>query len=98
MKNYLFFIVFISIESYLRIVGKNNYDYADGLMKYRKNHQFSRKNEIGETVEIRTDKYGFRNENRIYEDNKKEKVVVLGDSYVANINSNYERSLPRKGR
>lgn len=97
---FIFIFIFIAIESYLRIIKEDTsqttndikFDILDGFWKYKKNNQFNIKNEKGELIEIHTDKYGFRNENRIYGD-EREKVVVLGDSFVANLNTYFERSL-----
>ena len=100
-----FFLTFIlisatiSLEAYLRIFeGKRSatkHIEIGGSSKHNKNFQFTLENEIGETIEICTDKYGFRNENKIYDDVRK-KVLVLGDSYVLNANSSHKKSLTER--
>ncbi|MBC2714593.1 MAG: hypothetical protein HF978_04715 [Desulfobacteraceae bacterium] len=97
---FIFIFIFIAIESYLRITKEDSsevtttikYDSIDGFYKYKKNDQFSIENEKGDLIQIHTNKYGFRNDNKIYGEDR-EKVIVLGDSFIANLNTSFERSL-----
>lgn len=71
------------------------YDSRDGFRKYKPLQQFSITNEVGQSNSINTDRYGFRNPDSVYQQ-PGEKIILLGDSYVANINTAFEDNLSRQ--